>query len=326
MTLGCFVPLNSTWSDRLAGLASDFPQHEILIEPEASRAALPRLDAIVALRLEREAYQAAASLKAVFVPFTGLNHLPADLLLERGVRVFNVHGNAESVAQCAIAMALAFYGRSIEYHNDLREGRWHGFWVGKGAEDEWSSLYRRPCAVFGVGAIGSAIARILKAFDCPVVGYRRRPDRPLPPYFDRVESDLGAAVRGAELLFVALPLTPATTGLFSRELLLSAKGKFLVNVGRGPVVDEEGLYLALRDGTLKGAAIDTWYSYPQAGSLEGEPSRFPTHKLRNTILSPHIGGSTHEAALLAQEQTIDNISRWLRGEAISNEADLRELY
>ena len=316
----------STWPSGLKQLQAAFPDHEIIVGGDAGRAALPRLDAILSSRLDRAEYAAATSLKAVFVPFTGLNHLPAELLLERGVRVFNVHGNAESVAQCAIAMTLAFYGRGIEFHNDLREGRWHGFWVGRGSEDEWSSIYRRSCAVFGVGAIGTALARILKAFDCPVVGCRRRSDLPQPPYFDRIESDPRAAVDGAELLFVALPLTPATTGLFSRELLMSAQGKFLVNVGRGNIVDEGGLYLALRDGILKGAAIDTWYSYPPAGSREGAPSRFPIHELPNVILSPHVGGSTHEAGLLAQEQTLDNISKWLRGESCANEVDLREMY
>jgi phosphoglycerate dehydrogenase-like enzyme len=326
MTIGSFMPANSVWSTGLEELAADFPSHEFILDPAAAREALPRLDAILALRLDAADYEAATSLGAVFVPFTGLNHLPAELLLERGARVFNVHGNAESVAQCAIAMTLAFYGRLVEYHNDLRERRWHGFWVGKGVEDEWSSIYRRPCAVFGVGAIGTAIARVLKAFDCPVVGYRRRSDLPIPPFFDRMEADFRAAVDGAELLFVALPLTPATRGLFSKELLLSARGKFLVNVGRGAIVDEEGLYLSLRDGILKGAGIDTWYEYPQGGATEGGPSRFPIHELPNVLLSPHIGGSTNEANSLAMDQTLRNIATWLRGEPCPNEVDLRELY
>ncbi len=284
------------------------------------------MDAILGLRLDRADYEGARSLKAVFVPFTGLNHLPTELFLERGVRVFNVHGNAASVAQCAVAMTLAFYGRVIEYHNDLRKTKWHGFWVGKGADDEWSSISGRTCAVFGVGAIGSAIARTLKSFDCPVIGYRRRRELPVPPYFDRMEADLLAAVDEAELLFIALPLTPATTGLFSKEILASARGKFLVNVGRGPVVDEEGLYLALRDGILKGAGIDTWYVYPQGGADRGAPSRYPIHELSNVVLSPHVAGSTREAGELAQAETIDNIAKWLAGERCANEVDLRELY
>lgn len=326
MTIGSFMPTGSPWTAGLVALAAAFPAHEFILDPEEARAALPRLDAILALRLDRSDYEAASSLAAVFVPFAGLNHLPAELLLERGARVFNAHGNAESVAQCAIAMTLAFYGRVVEYHDDLRERRWHGFWVGRGAEDEWSSINRRPCVVFGVGAIGTAIARVLKAFDCPVVGYRRRSSLPIPPCFDRMEADLGAAVAGAELLFVALPLTPATKGLFSKEVLLSARGKFLVNVGRGAIVDEEGLYLSLRDGILKGAGIDTWYEYPQGGATVGAPSRFPIHELPSVILSPHIGGSTSGAIELCREQTLGNIEAWLGGEPCENEVELRELY
>jgi phosphoglycerate dehydrogenase-like enzyme len=326
MTIGSFMPASSAWAPRLAALAREFPGHEIIADPERARGALPRLDAMLASKLETEAFEAASSLKALFVPIVGVNHLPTSLLLERGVRVFNAHGNAQSVAQCALAMTLAFYGRTIEYHNDLRQKRWHGFWVGRGSEDEWSSIWGRSCAIFGTGAIGQALARLLKAFECPVVGYRRRAGLGAPPGFDRIETDLAAAVASSEILFIALPQTPATAGLFSKEILLSARGKFLVNVGRGAVVDEEGLYLALRDGVLKGAAIDTWYRYPQGGSTEGAPSRFPVHELPNVVLSPHVGGSTREAMPISMDATCADIARFLRGEECENEVDLRELY
>jgi phosphoglycerate dehydrogenase-like enzyme len=326
MTVGSFMPASSAWAPRLAALAREFPGHEIIADPDLARAALPRLDAILASRLEPEAFEAAAALKAFFIPIVGVNHLPVALLLERGVRVFNAHGNAQSVAQCALAMTLAFYGRTIEYHNDLRRKIWHGFWVGKGSEDEWSSIWGRSCAIFGTGAIGQALARLLKAFDCEVVGYRRRAQLGAPPGFDRIETDLRAAVDSSEILFIVLPQTPATTGLFSKEILMSARGKFLVNVGRGAVVDEEGLYLALRDGILKGAAVDTWYVYPQGGATEGAPSRYPIHELPNVILSPHVGGSTREAMPISMDRSCGNIARFLRGEDCENEVDLRELY
>lgn len=326
MRLGSFMPLNSVWKEPLQALQERFQEHEILLDPKASREALPRLDGILAGQLEHSAYEAAESLKAVFVPFTGINHLPVPLLLERGVKVYNVHQQASSVAQCALAMTLAFYGRLVEYHNDLRERKWHGFWVGRGAEDEWNSLFGRPCAIFGTGAIGVALARMLKAFDCPVVGYRRHADAPLPPHFDRIETDLAKAVRDAELLFIALPLTPSTEGLFTKELLLSAQGKFLVNVGRGAIVDEEGLYLALQNGVLKGAAIDTWYTYPQGGATTGAPSRFPIHALPNVILSPHIAGSTREGLLKRVDGTLENVAQWLTAGRCTREVDLREMY
>ncbi len=326
MRIGSFMPLHSAWKPRLEALQAAFPAHGILVDPRESQASVAGLDAILAGRLDRAVFEAATNLKALFVPISGLNHLPADLLLERGVKVYNVHGNAPGVAQCALAMTLAFYGRLVEYHNDLRATKWHGFWVGRGAEDEWNSLFGRTAAVFGTGAIGIALAKLLKAFDCTVIGYRRRNDAPVPPGFDRIETDLAKAVADAELLYIALPLTPATTGLFTKELLLSAQGKFLVNVGRGAIVDEEGLYLALKGGILKGAAIDTWYTYPQGGATVGAPSRFPIHELPNVILSPHVGGSTTDGIRHAVEETAENIAEWLETGTCRREADLREMY
>jgi phosphoglycerate dehydrogenase-like enzyme len=317
---------DSIWKEPLQALQERFPEHEILLDPEASRAALPQLDALLGGRLDPAVFEQAVALKAVFSPITGVNHLPVERLLQRGITVHNIHGQAPGVAQCALAMTLAFYGRLVEYHNDLRETKWHGFWVGRGAEDEWHSLFGRPCAIFGTGAIGVALARMLKAFDCPVVGYRRRADAPLPPHFDRIETDLTKAVQAAEILYIALPLTPATEGLFTKELLLSAQGKFLVNVGRGPIVDEEGLYLALKNGVLKGAAIDTWYTYPQGGATTGAPSRFPIHELPNVILSPHVAGSNREAVPLRVGETVQNITEWLTTGRCARAADLRERY
>ena len=326
MKLGSLMPVRSLWDEPLAALARRFPSHEFVLDPTQTLARIAEIDAILASLVDPELFKRATSLKAVFVPFTGVNHLPADFLLQRGVRVYNVHGNAESVAQCALAMALALYGRTIEYHNDLRSRRWHGFWVGGGAADEWTSIWRKRCLVVGTGAIGSTLARLLKAFECDVTGYRRRPSLEAPPNFDRIETDLGRAFEAAEIIFVTLPLTSSTRGLVSRDILLSARGKVLVNVGRGAVVDEEGLYLALRDGILRGAAIDTWYQYPQAGSKEGDPSHFPIHELPNVVISPHIAGSTAEASLAGAQQTIVNMAQWLETGSCSHEADLREMY
>lgn len=326
MRIGSFLPLHSAWRPLLEALQAAFPGHEILVDPKASLEAAPTLDALLAGRLDRAVFEAAVNLKALFVPISGLNHLPADLLLERGVQVYNVHGNAPGVAQCALAMTLAFYGRLVEYHNDLRARQWHGFWVGRGAEDEWSALHGRTAAIFGTGAIGISLAKLLKAFDCAVIGYRRRNDAPVPPGFDRIETELARAVAEAELLYIALPLTPATTGLFTKELLLSAKGKFLVNVGRGAIVDEEGLYLALRDGVLKGAGIDAWYTYPQGGATVGAPSRFPIHELPNVILSPHVAGSTTDGIRHGMEETIENLTEWLATGTCRRQVDLREMY
>ena len=94
-------------------------------------------------------------------------------------------------------------------------------------------------------------------------------------------------------------------------------GKFLVNVGRGDAVDEEGLYEALKEGILRGAAIDVWYQYPKGGETTAEPSKYPIHELPNVVLSPHLAGFTPQSARLNIEQTIENIRAFLKtGKAV----------
>jgi phosphoglycerate dehydrogenase-like enzyme len=293
---------------------------------EASLEAFSGLDAVVANRVDASYFEKASCLKAVFVPFVGVNHLPASLLLSRDISVFNCHGNAESVAERALALALAGFGRVVEYHNDLRAEKWHGFWVDKGQEDFWHSIFRKRCAILGTGAIGEKLARLLKAFDCPVVGYRRRADAPKPAYFDEVTTDLRAAVAGADIVFVALPLTDATRGLVGAAELEAMRGAYLVNVGRGEVVDEAALYAALTGGTIAGAGLDVWYVYPPHGAVTGAPSRFPIHTLPNVILSPHVAGSTFEAVELNVSQTVANIERWIRTGDAEHRVDLAASY
>ncbi len=325
MIIGSFMPQHSVWEGRIDALRLEFPQHTFLhgLKPDAPEAT--ELDALLAGQLPKETYLASPRLKAIFQSFTGINHLPLRQLADRGVHVYNVHANAFDVAEKALAMTLAYFGRIVEYHNDLKQGLWHGFWVRRGAEDNWDSLFGHKCAILGTGAIGCELAKLLKAFHCEVYGWRRKTGMALPEGFDEVIPDLKEAIARAEIVFVALPATPLTDGLLTREILATMKDKVLVNVGRGSIVDEEGLYLALKDGVLRAAAIDTWYTYPQTGR-NGPPSRFPIHELPNVILSPHVGGTTNQATLRAIDITVGNIRDFLAKGTCSSEADLKAMY
>jgi len=325
MIIGSFMPLRSVWDGRIETLKREFPHHTFLhgLKPESPEAA--DLDAMIAGKLPDETFLASPRLKAIFQAFTGINHLPLQALADRGVHVFNVHSNAFDVAEHALALTLAFYGRVIEFHNDLKNDVWHGFWVRAGAEDNWDSLHGRSCAILGTGAIGVELAKLLKAFSCKVYGWRRKSGQAIPEGFDEVIPDLREAIAKAEIIYIALPATILTEGLLSREILASMKDKLLVNIGRGSIVDEEGLYLALKDGVLKGAAIDTWYTYPQTGKL-GAPSRFPINKFPNVVLSPHVGGATNQASLRGVDAAIKNIREYLDTGKCESEADLRAMY
>lgn len=327
MKIGVKVPANSElWKNAIAGLAGRFPSVSFEFGEDAVARSLGEFEALIASRLSEEELARADSLRALFLPITGLNAVPAAALARRGIRVFNVHANAESVAQNALAMTLAWFGRLIDYHNDLRRGVWHGFWVGKGAEDEWDSVWGSKVCVLGTGAIGAAVASLFKAFRCEVTGWRKDPGKGLPAGFDRVEASLRAAVAGKDIVVGALPLTDSTRGVVDAAVFESMRGAFFVNVGRGLTVDEEALWKALRDRVIAGAGIDVWYRYPAPGEVSGSPSQYPIHELPNVVLSPHVGGSTRQATRRAVEDIASSLASWLETGAAPAEVDLRAGY
>jgi phosphoglycerate dehydrogenase-like enzyme len=133
-------------------------------------------------------------------------------------------------------------------------------WGGKGLADSWDSLAGKRCTLLGTGEIGRWIARFLKIFGCEVIGFKLKPVETIPENFDDITLELNAALEGSELVFISLPLTKETKGMFDAGVISRMAGKFLVNVGRGEVVEEEALYNALKTGLLKGAGLDVWYT------------------------------------------------------------------
>ncbi|MFC1581104.1 2-hydroxyacid dehydrogenase [Thermodesulfobacteriota bacterium] len=318
--------LNRFWVESVEQLREEFPDAELISDRDNLEQEMKHAHALVANGLSEEQVQACRNLEIIFVPHVGVNTLPLDQITSQGIRISNVHGNSRYVAERAMAMTLSFYGRVLECHNDLKVSKWHGFWVGKGVRDSWDSIQGKTCAVIGVGEIGKYLARYLKAFDCRVIGFKRRPVNKIPEGFDDITLDLQQAIKEAELVFVVLPLTEGTRGLFSHELLTGMKGKFLVNMGRGEVVSEKGLYHALKEGILLGAAIDVWYNYPKGGDEITDPSQYPIQELPNVILSPHLAGFTPQAARLNIKQTIENVRSFLKTGRPLFEVDLDQMY
>lgn len=327
MNIGICMPLAKIWTEAASKIEKECSSKITLFKGlDEGIANLPKLDAMVASFGNREYFEKSTALKALFVPLVGVNHLPADLLLERNVSVYNCHGNAESVAERALALALAGFGRIVEYHNDLKALKWHGFWVNGGAKDNWNSIFRKRCTILGTGAIGLKLAKLLKGFDCSVTGYRRQSGKTAPENFDKITTNLAEAIKDAEIVFIALPLTNATKGLVDAQAIESMAGAYIVNVGRGDVIEEEPFYKALKEGKLRGAGIDVWYSYPQGGAETGAPSRFPFQELSNVILSPHVAGSTHEAVEMNAQETAENMIRWIKTGDAKHKVDLKAMY
>ena len=118
--------LSPQWQAGLERLKAEFPNVEFITKNEQRERDMVEAEALIAGMVTKEQLEKARTLKAFFLTYTGANFLPMKELATRGVRVFNTHGNAQSVAERGVALALAYYGRIIDYHNDLKTGKWHG--------------------------------------------------------------------------------------------------------------------------------------------------------------------------------------------------------
>ncbi len=305
--------LNTLWARKIDELKKEFPQDEFISYNDTDQLEKHLMDAdgVVTIRISKEQIELAKNLKVAFLPYAGMDMLPFDDLKEKGIIISNSHGNAPVVAERALALTLALLGKVIEYHNDLKEGIWHGFWVGNGLDDTWTSLFQKACGIIGAGTIGYYIAKMLKVFDCDVYGYKKHKIDNIPEYYDEIYYDMDKVIDKSDIIYVCLPLTQETVGIIDEKKLSRMKDKYLINVGRGVIIDEKALFDALSKKILRGAGIDVWYNYPKSKEIN-QPSRYPFHTLPNVVLSPHVAGFTSYAVAENVIETIANIKNFLR--------------
>ena len=233
----------------------------------------------------------------------------------RDVELTNVSGiHARPLAEFALFGLLAFAKRLPELERDKAARTWPEI------KPMMRELAGRTVLVVGLGAIGLDVARLAGAFGMRVIGVKRTPepvegvDEVGPP--DRL-AELAAR---ADALVVTLPGTDATRGLVDAEVLGALRpGGVVVNVGRGPVIDEAALIEALRDGRLAGACLDVFEQEPL-------PADSPLWTLDNVILCQHVAARTEDEDAKAVEVFADNLRRRLAGEPLRNRVDPAQLY
>jgi len=302
---------NDYWKEKFKHLKEEFPavHFTATYDPKERPAALKAADAVVSGRITKEEIENSPNLKVIFVPFTGINTFPIEIIRERGIVLANTHANAPVVAEHAVALCLALLGGIIEFHTDLKQGFWNRSIEG---EDMWVSLYNRKVGIAGFGNIGQCIAKLLKPFNCHIIGFKRKPDAESSKYANEITTDLSYLIDKSEILFITLPLNESTTDLFNKERLMKMNGKYLINVGRGGTVNEDGLYESLKQGILQGAALDVWYNYPGKKEEPVFPANKPFWELHNVVLSPHKSSHTVKAINAMIDDTFENIRIYLK--------------
>jgi D-3-phosphoglycerate dehydrogenase len=286
---------------------------EVVRAPEGSAATVKKLAAdadgvIIRSKLPDDIFEAAPRVRAVTIHGTGIDLVPLASANAKGVLVANLPGeNAQSVAEyCVLAMLML--ARNIATINAAMHTQpWDEARRLAAPAREIAGL---TVGIVGVGEIGRRVAQMCaRGFGMRVLGHQRRLDR-LPPEAQGV--DLDDLVAQSDFIVIACPLNPQTHHLFNAARLAAMKSSaWLINVGRGPVIDETALIEALRHRRIAGAMLDVYEHYRiEAGH--------PLLGLDNVLLTPHLAGSTRESRARASVRAADETLRMLAGEKPRN--------
>ena len=278
---------------------------------EADRRTYAEADVVVGVRVAPD-LPMPERLTLFHVPGAGYDAVDLDLVPD-GATVCNCFGHEQAISEYVFAALLARHVPLAEADAGLRRGEWP---FRSGAVDQvHSEIAGTTVGLFGFGHIGKAVARRAKAFEMKVTVANRSPvpvsdlvDRSFT--LDRVDEFWASA----DVFVVSVPLAPETTGIVGAAAFAAMpRHAVIFNVGRGATIDETALYEALRDRTIAGAVIDTWWAYPAAGETVRHPATLPFRDLPNIVMTPHMSGWTSGTVSRRRAVIADNVGRRLSG-------------
>lgn len=252
--------------------------------------------------LTREVISSSKKLKMISVWATTCHYVDLKAAAEKGIVVTHVPGYAtEAVAEHTFALLLAATRRLLLADQHVRKG---GFdWRPFGGVE----LQGKTLGVIGTGSIGCRVAEIARAFGMRVLAYDKYPNVKRAEQIGIQYVDLRTLLNGSDFMTIHVTLTSETEGLIGKKEMDDMKsGAVIINTSQGRIINEKALVDTLRSGRVSFAGLDVFSDEPPAKDN-------PLFKLDNTILSPHIGFHTVEAARRCTEICIDNVVKFLEG-------------
>ncbi len=253
--------------------------------------------------------RAAKRLKLLHKWGVGVDNIDVAAAQALGIRVARTTAsNALAVAEFTIGLMLSTL-RFIPFgHHNLKHGEWRG--PGK-LPGETFLLSGKTVGIIGLGAIGANVAKLLKGFGCTILYAKRTP---LPAAEEQAlgvrHASLDEIIETADVISLNCPLTPETANLIDAKALARMKrSAVLINVARGGVVNEQDLCEALKNGVIRGAAMDVF-------SIEPAPADHPLFALDNVVVTPHLAAVTADTFEPTVRRMFDNIAKASRGEPV----------
>lgn len=285
------------WEVKLSDIGPQSTEDEVIAE-------LMGVDATIATTepYTRRVLESVDKLKIVARSGVGYDTIDVPAATERGIVVATTPGsNHKTVADYTVMAMLALTRKLLAAHRNVYTHR-------RFDRPTSHDFFGSTVGVIGTGAIGKQVIQRVSAFECTVLARDivESPEIAALPNVTYV--DLDGLLRGSDYVTVHVPSTPETRHLIGEEeMSLMRPTAFLINSARGPLVDEEAAFRAVRDKRIAGAALDVF---------EFEPLRpdSPLHDVEDVILTPHIAGVTVEASDRANVMAAESIVRVLSGE------------
>jgi len=292
-------------------------------ERETIKKYLKEVEVAIGGTFTKEDLEGTKKLKLIQIPYAGVDKLDFSLYKNYpDIFICNIHANKFAVAEHTFALILALAKNIVTNDRDLRLGRWHGF----STKEPTVQLQGKSLGIVGLGSAGWEIAKIGHALGMKVYALKRKiEEKDLKKKnileFLGEKKDLEKVIKESDFIAVAVPLTKETKRLIGKKELKLMKGKYLINISRGVVIDEEALFISLKKGNLTGAAIDTWYKYPSLEQRQVLPSKYDFQKLNNVVMSSHTAGYTDRALEENIKSVFDNIVKIYYEEEPENRID-----
>ena len=257
----------------------------------------------------RENIPALSKATLIQLLYAGADNVPFDLLPENITVASNAGAFAEPLAEHVLAMALTLAKSLIPNHRRLEKGDF---------DDIGLNTYLKGgvCGIVGLGGNGIAVAKLMRALGMKIhaVDVSTSPKIEVD-FFGSPQENLSEVLSASDVLVLTVPLTKETRGMIDRKALQTMKkDAILINVARGPVVDQEALYKHLSENPQFRAGIDTWWEEP--GSHGAFRLQYPFFDLPNIVGSPHNADMVPGMMPEATRRAVENIKHHLRGEKI----------
>ena len=264
-------------------------------------------DAIISSDVTVNVLRQCPNVKLIQTLSAGYDRLDLETILEMGIPVANNGGaNAISVSEQTLALMIGISRNLMaQWDTTTRQRNWRGSLY----QTDLSEVTDKTVGIVGLGRIGRQVAKRLTGFDTRTIYYDiedipedvQQQVKAEPVGFDEL-------LETSDIVSMHVPLTRRTRGMMSdREFGMMKETAFLINLCRGPVVDEAALYRALTEGKIAGAGLDVL-------EVEPTPADNPLFDLDNVIITPHMAGQSQETALRAANFAYGNILRVLGGE------------